>query len=513
MNANGVNSVSTRTFGFRPAASSDRALNILYWSLPLVLTGVQYWVTATSMHEIRNEELAESVRNVFWLSHRLVYDGASSNIGWHGMLLIVYELFGFSLHSAKFVRLGLYFIGLTCAADILRRFMGLQTAIVPLVAMGLSPILLYFTSLQTSNGIDLPYAAISLWLLLSVRPDSRTPLELAKIFLCGMVVMIAAMSYPTFLLYWPSFLLVAVWWTRGNKFAGPSLRWRTWQGLSATAGLAIPLLIAFTYVITPGLLFLDPATHSGLFRGGGVLGFDPVVFTRAVFTVLRDLMLHGQSYEFEVSRPDFFGPLAIVGLCSVAITTIYLWVKRQAERTILIAAVMLLAVNLVVPCLAIGAYPGIRRSTGILAAYFALFSISWYFYRTTDAPIMVWARRTGIFICLLVPLDNALKIPSLVRDLAQDSKFRNTDWFAIAATPTKSLELLLAQLDGGERLSCPVDDDQQITHCRYQEVYAAIAGYQLWNYGWTPDIWAIDWKTGREINLTPSLWTSYYFPH
>jgi len=107
---------------------SDRALNLIYWTLPLLLTGVQYWVSAASMHQIRYEELAESVRNVFWLSHRLVYDGASSNVGWYGTLPILYKFFGFSLYSAKFVRLGLHFLGLTCAADILRRCMGVRTA-------------------------------------------------------------------------------------------------------------------------------------------------------------------------------------------------------------------------------------------------------------------------------------------------------------------------------------------------------------------------------------------------
>src|SRR5262245_45515169 len=109
---------TSRTCCRSPATDSARRLNWVYWSLPLLLTSVQYWVTATSMHQIRYEELAESVRNVYWLSHRLVYDGASSNVAWYGTLLIVYEMFGFSLHSAKFVRLGLHFLGLTCAADI-----------------------------------------------------------------------------------------------------------------------------------------------------------------------------------------------------------------------------------------------------------------------------------------------------------------------------------------------------------------------------------------------------------
>jgi drug/metabolite transporter superfamily protein YnfA len=496
-----------------PAVQSDWGLDWAYWSLPLLLTGIQYWVTATSMHEIRYEELAESVRNVFWLSHRLLYDGASTNIGWYGTLLVVYKLFGFSLYSAKFVRLALHCLGLTCAADILRRCVGTRTAIVPLVAIGLSPTLLYFNSLQTSNGIDLPYAAICLWVLFSIRPESRAPLELVKFSLCGMVAMMAAMSYPTFLLYWPSLLLVSVWWLKRDKNAGPSGLWRIWQGLSATAGLALPLVIVSAYLIKPGLLFWDPATHAGLFRGGGVLGFNPVIFARAVTGVLRDLLIQGRSYYFEVTRPDFRGPLAIAGLCCVGATTIYLWLTRQANMVILLAAVLLLAVSLVVPSLSIDNTPGIRRSTGILAAYFVLFSMTWYFYRTAAAPSMIWARRTGVLLCLLVPLDSAFKLPSLVQDLTRVSNFRNANWFAIAATPTKSLEVLLEQLDEGKPLTCPMDDERRIIPCRYQEVYAAMAGYRLWNNRSTPDIRAVDWKTGRDITLTPSLWTSYYFPH
>jgi hypothetical protein len=464
------------------------------------------------MHEIRYEELAESVRNVFWLSHRLVYDGASSNIGWYGMLLIAYKLFGFSLYSAKFVRLSLHFLALTCCADILRRWMGYRTAIVPLVAIGLSPTILYFNSLQTSNGIDLPYAAICLWLLLSVQPDSRAPSELGKTFLCGMVAMIAAMSYPTFLLYLPSLLVASVWWMRQDR---SGRGWKSWYGVSATIGLAFPLVIASGFLITPSLLFWDPITHAGLFRGAGILGFDPSVMRHSLSAILSDLLVQGRSYLFEVSHPDWSGPVAIAGLCCISGTTIYLWLNRQVDIAILFAAALLLAVSLVVPGLSIDGSAGIRRSTRVLAAYFVLFSVTWHFYRTW-APAnscINWVRRTGMLVCLLVPLDSAFKLPSLLNDLTGDSKLRNHDWFTISATPTESLQNLLEQLDKGQRLSCPVNNDRLSIPCRYQEVYAAMAGYLLWNSGSTAEIRALDWKTGHDIVLTPALWTSYYFSH
>ena len=488
-------------------------LNSAYWSLPVALTCVQYWVTATSMHEIRYEELAESVRNVFWLSHRLVFDGASSNVGWYGLLLLVYQLFGFSLFSAKFVKLGLYLIGITCVADILHRCMGVRTAIVPLIAIGLSPTLLYMESLQTSYGVDLPYAAICLWLVLSIRPDAQSPLELGKTFVCGAIAMIAAMSYPTFLLYWPSLLLVWVWQMRRNEGAQPSAWWMTWQALSGTAGLAIPLVVAFAYVVTPSLLLWDPATHSGLFRGGGHLAINATALRFSLFIVSRDLLVHGWSYYFDVTRPDFSGPLAIAGLICIVATTIYLLLKRQVDITILLVALLLLALSLVVPSLSdLG--PGIRRSTGILVAYFVLFSVAWYFYQGAVAPINIWVRRSGVILCLLVPLDHALKLPSLGNDLARKHEAGDAiDWFTIAATPAKSLEVLLEQVDKGQLLSCPIDDQGRIIPCRYQEAYAAVAGYRLWNVHSTSAIHAVDWKTGRDIVLTPFLWTGYYFPH
>jgi len=67
------------------------------------------------------------------------------------------------------------------------------------------------------------------------------------------------------------------------------------------------------------------------------------------------------------------------------------------------------------------------------------------------------------------------------------------------------LELLLARVDKEHPLSCPIDDQGQVIPCRYQEVYAAVAGYRLWNSHSTDDIHALDWKTGGDIVLTLSL--------
>lgn len=102
-------------------AKSNGAARLLYWCVPFVLAAVQWWISESGLNQIRYEEIAESVRSVYWLDQRLLYDGVYTNVGWYGTLLIVYKIFGFSLFTGKFVRLALHLAGLLSIASILRR--------------------------------------------------------------------------------------------------------------------------------------------------------------------------------------------------------------------------------------------------------------------------------------------------------------------------------------------------------------------------------------------------------
>ncbi len=83
-----------------------------YWLVPVFLIICQLAWTFSSTSQIRFEEVAESVRNVFWLQNQSIYDGISSNVGWYGTLLIIYKIFGFSLFTAKFYRLFLFIVSI-----------------------------------------------------------------------------------------------------------------------------------------------------------------------------------------------------------------------------------------------------------------------------------------------------------------------------------------------------------------------------------------------------------------
>ena len=183
----------------------------MFWLLPLALAGVQLWVTNAGLHQIRYEELAEAVRSVWWLDQRVVYDGVYTNVGWYGTLLIVYKLFGFSIFTAKYVRLALHSSGSTAIAGVLRRAMSPGAAIVPLVLIGLSPTLLYFDSLQTSYAMDVWYSRHLPVVDLVDRIRVASCSDYVKAFAGGLVAMVAAMSYPAFAFYVPSLAIVAIW--------------------------------------------------------------------------------------------------------------------------------------------------------------------------------------------------------------------------------------------------------------------------------------------------------------
>lgn len=496
-----------------PSVSPPSAVwTFVYWVLPVILTGVLARLDVISMQGIRYEELAESVRNVYWLQHRLIYDGVYSNVGWYGTLLLCYKIFGFSLFQAKFVRLAIHLVGLFAVAALLTQAMSVRAATLPLILVGLSPSWLYFETLQTSFGLDLAYAAMCLWLIESIRPQ-RDWAQLAKSAACGALAMVAAMSYPVFLLYLPSLFLLSVWrWRRRLRDeAGPPWRWLSWHAAAGIIGAALPLTAALLFVRNPQALILDPATHAGLFRGGGQFGFDLTSMWAAILKTLGDLFVRGGSYYFDITRPDISGLAAQAGFVVVALTFLYLVATKQVDWLLSASIALLAGLSLVVPSLTIDGEPGLRRSTGLLTVYFVCVSLAWRFYTSsrTERRALQWI---GLLVCVVLPIDSLVKLPSLAADLGRKNAFQNYDWFAVAPSPTESLDRLRAAADRGQLLACPVGRDGEIVPCRFQEVYAAIAGYQEWNHLGDGHVRAIDWQTGDPIVLTPELWIDGYYP-
>lgn len=504
---------STRSRTATPGTAS-RLVAATYWCLPLVLAAVLWQLSLASSHAIRHEEVVESVRNVLWLDDRLIYDGVYSNVGWYGTLLVSYKLFGFSLTTAKVVRLVIYVAGLYASAVVLRRYLSPVSSAVPLTLLGASPTVLYFGSQQTSFGLDLSYAGICLALVLWSHPRDRPLIFYAKWFLSGTIAMVAAMSYPTFLVYLPSLAIVAVWHLmRERRAMSPPTAGASWWlcAVATGVGALVPLVAALLYVRSPQVLLLDPETGAGLFRGGGQLGWDAELAWRSLASSLQDLFVQGRSYYYSVRQPDFSGLLPSVACAVVVAATVGLAVRRVIPAPLAAALALLAGSSLAVPSLAIDGAPGIRRGTGLLIAFSAAFALVWH-ASSTGVIRRMWLRGPVVGACLLLPLLHVWRVPSLAADLARPDAYGNRDWFAVAATPNASLQVLRRQLSEGRPLACPPDGRGGYVPCRFQEVYAAIEGFRRWNRLPPAGVPAIDWRSGNRIDLSSELWNSGYYP-
>jgi len=496
------------------ASTVSRLVAATYWCLPLVLAAALWQLSLASGHAIRHEEVVESVRNVLWLDDRLIYDGVYSNVGWYATLLVCYKLFGFSLTTAKVVRLALYVAGLYASAIVLRRYMGTRSAAVPLILLGASPTVLYFGSQQTSFGLDVSYAGICLALVLWIHPRDRPLGFCAKSFLSGTIAMLTAMSYPTFLVYLPSLAIITVWHlVRERRAMSPATPGMSWWPCAVASGVGsvVPLVAALLYVRSPQVLLLDPETGAGLFRGGGQLGWNAQLAWQSLVSTLQDLFVQGRSYYYSVRQPDFSGLLPSVACVVVIAAAVGLTVRRVIPARLALAVALLAVLSLAVPTLAIDRAPGIRRSTGLLTAFSAAFALVWQ-SSSTGAIRRMWLRWPVVGACVLLPLLHVWRVPSLAADLARPDAYGNRDWFAVAGTPDASLQVLRRQLSDGRPLACPQDGRGGYVPCRYQEVYAALEGFRRWNRLPPAEVPAVDWRTGNRIDLSSELWNSGYYP-
>lgn len=482
------------------------------WILPIILFFFQFIYTVNSSGQIRYEELAESVRNVYWLEKHTVYDGVSSNVGWYGSLLIIYKTIGFSLHAAKFFRLFLALISLFCLAAVMKKYLGERLTWLPLLAIGLSPTLLFFNTLQTSYGLDLQYFPIGLYLILSLN-FSHLWSTLIRLFLLGSICMIAWMSYPTFIYYLPVLGLIflhKLWLSKQNA--------KKYIQILGTAVVIIsfflPLILAYFYVKDPNLLIYDPKTQGGIFRGAGIFYLDLNNFLFNFNRTLGDIFGVADSYYFEVSTTDFSLIFPTLALLLTFIASIVLFVKEKKYRLIIGLAYFLLLSSLILSNLTFdpSGRPGIRRSTAVLTAVYSLFTLAWYHFHSLKE-ISNSTKKIIVVILLLLPVHHIVSYPINLLSLNTPSRYQYSHIFGLAQTPEKALNLYMEDsLKDNVKLGCQ-DQNGNLVFCRYAEGFAAIAGSCLWNSLSCHQVEGYDPQTKQFIPLKTDLWETYYWEH
>jgi len=482
---------------------------ILYLSLFLFLVIAQIGMALNSVSQIRHEELAESVRNVWWLQNHQIYDGISSNIGWYGTLLLQYNIFGFSIYGAKVLKALIQIISLAFLFKIALTFISKKIAWIPLMIYGLSPSVLFFSTLQTSFGVDVPYSIIAVYLLLAI-PKTNSKKQILSAIFFGFFLMLASMSYPSFILYLPIFFILFL-----VKF------WRDKKRLllligSGIIGAISPLVISFLYLSNPTKLFYDPAVNSGIFRGGG--GF-PDNTTEMISNinggariVLKDLFLIPTSYYFEVARVEFSHILSLVSVLTIVVTSlaaIIIGIKRK-NREWWYGAMLLSALPFGLAISTISSwFPGLRRSTILISVFYALvFWLCWYlFKKQSQSKINYLVLLPMIFL-----LFHHLKVyPDNFKALLTPSEHAESNCFSVLAR----LDLSLQQLIGKSKESGLISTSNQSNsnECRLAEIYSATAGSCYWNNLGCSTLKWHDPSINKEIILSIQLWEDYYFKH
>jgi len=497
---------------------SDKQLNLFYWPIILGLWLAQGWYSLASTNQIRFEELSESVRNVFWLQNGAIYDGLSSNIGWYSILLAVYNLFGFHLHTAKIIRLGLHLISLLSLSSLLKKYLGVKKAWLPLIAIGLSPTLLFFNLLQGGFGFDLQYFPICLWLVATLDFSKPRSAILKQVGLWSLS-MLASTSYPAFIFYLP--VLGLIYLSKLIKAQkGKSAYFVIKHILISSLSFFTPLLIGLSLLKdnSISILFNDPQTNnSGIFRGGGTMT-SPQTFPQLFSTInngikvtFHDLFNSAQSYYYEPVRVEFSHLATAAALGLVLLFSLLLFKNKKWLWPALFGW-LLIVLGLIGGSFS-GWFPGIRRTTPALAGFYILFAGVWGLSFQFKNKVKTILSLIGMGSCLIIFLHHVKVFPNNLAGLAHPSRHNEGACFSIVPhSPSQSLAVLVSRIQQDPRLimedlnGSPID-------CRLHEIYAAVAGSCYWNKSDCPQILGFDGITQTYIPLKIELWETYYFSH
>ena len=484
----------------------SRELKFIYWLIPILLFVLQAVYTFNSLNQIRYEELEESVVSPYWVQNGVVQNGASGNLGWHFLLVAVYNIFGFSLFAGKFVRLSLVLISLFCLAAVLRKYLGEKGAFLPLLTIGLSPTLLYFNTQQTVYGIDLLYLPIILYLVTKMDFGKKSG-NLVWQVLMWTLAMVAWMSYPTFIYYLPALLIFYLYKLRQSS--GVKKPFFLIKNLS-TSGVffLLPLISAFIFIKNRNLLIYDENVGSGMFRGAGFVELSLGRFLFNLKLNLVNLFQRSYGYYFEIKKVEFSDFYPILVLFFIVFAIYKLWKKKPHLRIFILLALLILATNVFLAHFTIDSTPGMRRQTGSLAAIYGLWVLAWYFAFSIRKGIL----KKVFLVALSLFLIHHLFVYGInLIHLKDPSQFRETVWFKTTEDPNAILARYVSQIQREDvKLMCS-DESGQPLNCRYSEVFAVLSASCLWNRLQCKGIYGYDLKTGDFLLLNIQLFNDYYF--
>lgn len=469
------------------------------------------------------EEIAESIRNPYWISHAEIYDGISSNVVFYKSLDLYYRVAGFNLFAAKEFRLILSFVSILVLVCIACRWAKHRvSAGFALSAAALSPTLLYFGSCQASFGIDLqifPLAA-AIWLA-----SLHAGAVLSAGLLSGVTLVLVLMgaAFPPGLFYLPAILVadLCIHFSRAQELREFS-KVAMIRVSAAACGILVGLAIPFLLVENPLTLLYDPNTGSGLFRGGGKPTYHLMPILEAVGRTLSDLFVEGDSYQFQLPHPEFGTPLAWVGIGAMAFVLMKAalvhfplrssgllpLLKRGNFQVALVAGILLATfavMSHVSPNL-----PGLRRSAGMLVAFYLFYYVALQLSQSGRLFRSKWASRILLLAMALLPANHLFQLVRNLEELPTYSREGYPAWLMTRASAKESLAALYSEVQAGRPLTCA----EVPAGCRYSAPFAALRlTHRNTGEAGELEVYAEDPETGNTIPVERGLWESYYWLH
>jgi hypothetical protein len=308
------------------------------------------------------------------------------------------------------------------------------------------------------------------------------------------------MSYPTFIYFLPALVLFFIYKNiRENRIL--------FVGLFA---FLLPLVLSFFYIKNSQMLLGDSTGQFGLFRGGGTFSVDPKVFVGNLNVNITNLFLRPGGYNFELYSSEFSGIYPVLAIIASFCCLVALWRIKKRFRFLILAILSVLVLNILIAYFSPDPYGGLRRTTGILAAVYGVYTLAWFFVSNLKQKGL---RYLGMFLLVLLPLHHLLVFGPNLAHLSDPSQFAERQWFALAGSPKQSLALMLEGVQStGLDLACQ-NEKGEMTECRYSEIFAAVEGSCLWNRLACKSINGYDWKRKEFIPLNVDLWNTYYFGH
>lgn len=455
-----------------------------YWFLPIILFILQLIYLRASVTTFKLEEFFD-IRGSYWFHNRLVFNGGFAQVGWYAPMAVLYNIFGFSFELGKIFKSFLYLVSLLSLASILKKYLGAKRAIIPLLTVGLSPTLLFYTTVHVPWGVDLSYLPVCLYLVLS---DDRW---LKKFFgrevLLGAISVVAWFSYPTFFFYLPFIFILY-------------LRRRN-EAVKKLALVFTFFLTVFSIILWVGnrqTLIFDPNFKRGLFTGNGELSLNPAIWAGNIGFLTSDLFVRAKSYYFEVAAVEFSNFYPILGLLAIAVISYLKFKKYRLQIGFLSLALVgsLIVTNLTGP----PTLGGVRRNTPVLVSIYLFFIFAWYLI-SKEKKFKI-PRKFLAALMLLILVHHMIVYPVNLERLRRGSKFAETFWFARNGSYKETLNNYLETINKQDLVFSCVDSLGRDTYCtQLSIVYGTIKAACLWNHLSCYDILSYDLARNGVVKL------------